>query len=219
MPYIPERRPLQARDTRWARGCAAWLAARQVSPNAMSLAGLVSGLLAGGAFAVTLRPGWELAGFLLALVFMLGRGLANLFDGMVAVQTGQQSPVGELYNEVPDRVSDSAIMIGAGYAAGAIPELGYLAALSALFVAYTRAQGKAAGGKQEFCGPMAKVQRITLLQIASVLCAIWPAARVFPDRNYGLMATVLLVICLGCVFTAVRRLSRIAKTLRELARA
>lgn len=215
MTYTPERRPLAARDKAWAKACASFLASRQASPNAISLAGLVSGLLAGGAFALTRLPGWELPGFLLAILLMTGRGLANLFDGMVAVQRGVSSPVGELYNEVPDRVSDAAIMVGAGYAAGSVPELGYLAAILALFVAYVRAQGKAAGGRQEFCGPMAKIQRIFLLKGAALIAALDPAARILPERNWGIMAIALLVICAGCVVTAIRRLRRIAACLRE----
>ena len=44
--------------------------------------------------------------------------LANLLDGMVAMGRGVASPVGELFNEVADRVSDTAILLGLGWAAG-----------------------------------------------------------------------------------------------------
>ena len=43
---------------------------------------------------------------------------ANMLDGMVALASGRASKVGELYNEVPDRVSDAAVFIGAGLAWG-----------------------------------------------------------------------------------------------------
>ena len=42
--------------------------------------------------------------FLVAAVCVQLRLLANLLDGMVAVGSGQASRIGELYNEVPDRV-------------------------------------------------------------------------------------------------------------------
>ena len=53
---------------------------------------------------------------------------ANMFDGMVAIETGKASPTGAIYNEIPDRVSDAAMFLGAGYAAGGQPPLGYRAA-------------------------------------------------------------------------------------------
>ena len=43
---------------------------------------------------------------------------ANMLDGMVALASGRDSKVGELYNEVLDRVSDAAVFIGVGYAWG-----------------------------------------------------------------------------------------------------
>ena len=51
------------------------------------------------------------------------RLLCNLLDGMVAVEGGRSSPVGALYNEVPDRVADSLLLVALGYAVG-IPWLG-----------------------------------------------------------------------------------------------
>jgi phosphatidylglycerophosphate synthase len=132
-----------------------------------------------------------------------------MFDGMVAVRCGKASPVGELYNEVPDRVSDAAILIGLGSAAGSNVMLGYVAAILALFVAYIRSIGKVAGAHQEFCGPMAKPQRMALVTLAAVLMAILPA-----DSVRHLPSLALFVIILGAAITAIRRLVRIATALR-----
>ncbi|HZL89799.1 MAG TPA: CDP-alcohol phosphatidyltransferase family protein, partial [Pirellulaceae bacterium] len=144
----------------------------------------------------------------------------NLYDGMVAIATGRASPVGELYNDVPDRISDSAFFIGAGYAAGGHVVLGYAAALAAMFTAYVRAVGKAGGAKQEFCGPMAKQHRMALLTVVAVYCALAPKSwqptwGTSPDITFGIPAIALAVITLGSIVTAVRRLLRIARQLRE----
>ena len=140
----------------------------------------------------------------------------NLYDGMVAIATGRASPVGELYNDVPDRISDSALLIGAGYATGGNVALGYAAALAAMFTAYVRAVGKAGGAKQEFGGPMAKQHRMALLTIMAILCAIFPQIREIPSEiPNALPAYVLAVIMGGSVITAWIRLSRIARQLRE----
>ena len=53
------------------------------------------------------------------LIAALGAQLrltANMLDGMVALVSARASKIGELYNEVRDRVSDAAVFIGAGYA-------------------------------------------------------------------------------------------------------
>ncbi len=216
--YTPERRPLASRDKAVSKRLASWLAQRGVRPNTISIAGMIAGMLAGGAFAATglLEPAWLF--FLLAAGLIQLRLLANMLDGMVAVQTRQASPVGELYNEVPDRVSDAAILIGAGYASGAVPELGYLAACVALFVAYVRAEGKVAGAPQEFCGPMAKPHRMFVMTVAALLCAAVPHAwqPSVPDYpQFGIMSAALALVVVGGLWTAVRRLGRIAGKLRR----
>src|ERR1043166_10194144 len=91
----------------------------------------------------------------LAVAVLVQRRLtANMLDGMVALDSGRASRVGELYNEVPDRVSDAAVFIGAGFAFGGNVTLGYAAAILSIFTAYVRAAGKIAGAQNEFCGPM-----------------------------------------------------------------
>jgi phosphatidylglycerophosphate synthase len=138
------------------------------------------------------------------------RLLANMLDGMVAVQTGRASPLGELFNEVPDRVSDFAVCVGAGYAAGGLPELGFLAACVALFVAYVRAQGKAAGARQEFCGPMAKQQRMAAVTAA---CAAAAGLSALDGYSGAPLAAALALVVAGAALTALRRLRRIAAQL------
>jgi phosphatidylglycerophosphate synthase len=97
------------------------------------------------------------------LVAALGAQLrltANMLDGMVALASGRPSKIGELYNEVPDRVSNAAVFIGAGFASGGNVALGYIATILAIFTAYIRAAGKIASAPNEFCGPMAKQHRL-----------------------------------------------------------
>lgn len=145
------------------------------------------------------------------------RLLANLFDGMVAIEGGRASPVGELYNEVPDRVSDTAFFVGMGHALGGIPELGYWAAILAVMTAYVRAAGGVAGGPQEYCGPMAKPQRMAIGTLGCLLAAVIPTAwlpRVEWLPGAGIMTLVLAIIVVGSLVTIVRRLARIAAALR-----
>ena len=214
--YVPERRPIASRNHPLSIRMAEWVAGLGVSPNAISLAGMIAGLLAGVAFACTTLPTAVWVWLLAAAALMQLRLLANMLDGMVAVQTARASPVGELFNEVPDRVSDIAIFVGAGHAVGSSPELGCLAAIAALFTAYVRAEGKVAGAHQEFCGPMAKPQRMAVMTIAALYAAAAPAAwqpqlAAWPGRST--LAFALLLVAAGSAFTALRRLRLIRHAL------
>jgi phosphatidylglycerophosphate synthase len=213
--YQPaERRPIASRDVRIVQRLVRWLIAQNVSANAVSLCSIASAALAAICLFAT-RPGGEGGGrllFLLAAVFVQLRLLANLLDGMIAVGSGRASPEGELYNEVPDRVADAIILIGAGFAAGGAPALGYLAAIVALLVAYLRALGNSVGVQALFIGPMAKPQRMATVTAACILCACVPDA--IGNGAPGAVSLALGVIVAGGVATAVRRLRRIAAELR-----
>ena len=154
---------------------------------------------------------------IVAPLFCYLRLWCNMLDGMVALASGRDSKVGELYNEVPDRVSDAAVFIGAGYAWGGNVALGYIATILAIFTAYVRAAGKIAGAPNEFCGPMAKQHRMLVITVACVYSAVvprsWQIFR-FANLDIGVMALALILIIAGCLVTVVRRLQRIARGLR-----
>jgi phosphatidylglycerophosphate synthase len=185
---------------------AAWLARRRVSPDAISVSSAVFGAAAGLALAATAR--WPQAAPLwLAAAALIGLRLAaNMLDGMVALAGATATPAGELFNEVPDRLSDSAVLIGLGHAAGGHAILGWAAALAAMFTAYVRTTGKAAGAPMDFGGPMAKPQRMALVAAAALVSAVHPFA--------DLPALVLVIVAAGSILTAVGRLRRIAGALR-----
>jgi phosphatidylglycerophosphate synthase len=210
----PERRPMFTRDWNISQQFAGWLIARHVPPNAISLAGMTGGIGAGLALAATqLSPPPQVM-FLLAVAGIIVRGMGNLMDGMVAVGSGKASPFGELFNEIPDRVADIAILIGAGYAVGGNPTLGFLAALTAVFVAYVRAEGKVTGAAQHYCGPMAKPARMVVVLLIALYCGLTPAgwqpALQIGNQPFGPMALGLAIIVAGGIVTVIRRLKRIA---------
>lgn len=171
--------------------------------------------------------------FIAAAAFIQLRLLCNLIDGMVAIEGGQQTRVGVLYNELPDRISDAATLIGAGYAAMSEPVLGWIAALIAVMTAYIRSVGKGEGAGNDFCGPMAKPHRMAVMTVACVACACWPTAwfGAFPKQvvlwtgssgvsqgeqvtsSLSVLTIALAVIAFGSAATCIRRTLRIASTL------
>ena len=199
------RRPLASRDLPFFKTLAAGMARAGISPNAISFASIVFAICAGLAFTGTHHlTGWPLRlHWLGAAFFIQMRLLANMLDGMVAVEGGRGGPTGELWNEAPDRVADAAILMGAGCAAGGEPWLGFGAALVAVFVAYVRALGASVGAGQIFIGPQAKPHRMFVLTVAAIVSLFLPAMKV-----------ALWIVIVGGVITAWRRLARIAAFLR-----
>ncbi len=199
-----DRRPIAARGLGPTRSAAAWLVRRRASPDTISLAGMGCALAAGAVFAVA--PGHR-ALWLLGAVLVQLRLLANLLDGMVAIGRGVASRLGELFNEVPDRVSDTAVLAGLGVAAGQ-PALGLGAALAAMATAYVRAVGKAAGQPSDFCGPGAKQHRMAIVTAMAAWCAVVP-----PDLARPAPALALWGVLALAALTACRRLLRLGRAL------
>src|SRR5262245_64600041 len=111
------RRPVDARGSAMIRAAAAWLAHRGVPPNAISAMSMVfSALAAAAMLTASARFGAvRVELFIIAAVLLEARLLANLLDGLVAVEGGLGSKSGEIRNELPDRGSDAIERGAAGY--------------------------------------------------------------------------------------------------------
>src|SRR5699024_6040328 len=183
---------------------------RNITPNTISVAGMVFALIAGFALLATSTAGTAGAQRLLWLVAAPGiqlRLLCNLLDGMVAVEANIASPLGELFNEIPDRISDAAVLIGLGYAVGGEPVLGWFAACLALLTAYIRSMAVVAGAPNDFRGPMAKPHRMFVATVAAVLMLLFASP--------SIVSIALWIIVVGSVITCVRRTLAAAKALNK----
>lgn len=188
-----------------------------MSPNAISFASILFSVIAGVALAATpFVDGWQLPVCWLAAAGLIQlRLLANMLDGMVAVEGRKGGPTGDLWNEAPDRIADAAILVGAGFAAGSAPMLGFGAALVAVFVAYVRALGASVGAGQIFLGPMAKPHRMAVMTAACVIAAVMPASQwMIGGGSLVAISLALWIVILGGSITAARRLAVIARVLR-----
>ena len=221
------RRPLKSRDRDWARFLARRAAGAGLTPNAISV---ISILFATGSMVCFLivpdmkSPVAIVLSWLGAAAGIQLRLVCNLLDGMVAVEGGKRSPVGGLYNEVPDRIADVLILVGAGYATSVEPgvvklfgvlPLGWSCAVAAVWTAYIRSIGAELTGKHFFVGPMAKPHRMAMLTGGCVMCLI---ASLIPGWNAHLvMEVVLTLILAGSLFTCWRRLRLISAELKQKA--
>ena len=217
-----DRRPLKTRSWWIFRRLASLLADLGVTPNSISVASIVFAAIGAIGFFLTglsndswvMRCGWSLA-----IVGIQLRLIANLLDGMVAVEGGKASATGPLYNEVPDRLSDSILLIAAGYSYSGEPVAGWAAAMIALLVAYSRAIAASVGAGQLFSGPMAKPQRMAILTFVAGLGLFLPGNWLMiykqTDHRIGLVQIALWIIVGGGVITFFRRLRAAARFLRD----
>jgi phosphatidylglycerophosphate synthase len=199
------RRPIKTRSAGWAKRITDILVKRDISPNQISVASIAFALV--GVVALNIDSG--VIGSICCAIGIQLRLLCNLFDGMVAIEGGKKSDIGSLYNEFPDRIADSLLIVGLGYAIGQ-SDLGWLAALAAALTAYVRVFGGSIGLKQTFMGPMAKQHRMAVMTAGLLLNAV--EASVY--GTHYVLVIALAVIAIGSVATCVTRTLAIARQLK-----
>lgn len=201
-----DRRPVAARQSGFARQLTALLLKTQITPNQISLFSIAFAVI--GAAALFWAPHWPFL-YLLAVAGIQLRLLCNLLDGMVAVEGGRGSSVGALYNEFPDRVADTVLIVALGYAAEA-GWLGWGGALAAALTAYVRVFGGSIGQAQDFRGPMAKQHRMAVMSLACVL-ALAEAAL---TTGHFMLYVAAWVILIGSLLTCWTRTRAIVSRIR-----
>ncbi|TIX49280.1 CDP-alcohol phosphatidyltransferase family protein [Alteraurantiacibacter aquimixticola] len=200
---MENRRPLKTRQAGWAQALARGLGRSGLTPNAISTIGIL--FAAAGAWAFVQAESAPLLWLGGAVAIQL-RLLANMLDGLVAVEGGKKSATGPLFNELPDRAEDALLLIGAGYGCG-MAELGYGATILAFGTAYIRATGGALGFAQDFVGPMAKQHRMFVLTVGAL------GALAMGD---GFAVEIALwIIAVGAAVTCAVRSLRIAGLLKD----
>lgn len=208
-----ERRFVSSRSNAAIRALARLLARSSITPNQISGFSIVASTLVPlGLFG--LANGWGVA---LAVSGIQLRLLANVIDGLVAVEGGKSTPLGPLYNEFPDRIADSIILVTLGYVSG-VPALGWACALLAALTAYIRVFGGTLGLAQVFSGPMAKQHRMAVASVA--LLAELGSPSILPSSYAGGFVHLgLAVIAAGSAWTCWSRTRGIARQVAEKATA
>lgn len=166
-----------------------------VSADALTIAAIPLAALGGLCLALSdSMPVLLLAVPLLAAT----RLILNLIDGQVARETGTAHPMGELLNELGDRVSDLLFIGGLAFVATVGPTLALAAVVAALLSSYTGVAAKAAGVPRQYGGIMSKPGRMITLSVAA------PLAFIVAD-GWPLLAAAW-VILVGALITLVQRL-------------
>lgn len=203
---MENRRPLKVRGNQFVKNIARWLSQKNITPNQISIASIFCAVFAG--LTLVLVPSFvqenKVVLYIFTIIFIQLRLLCNLFDGLVAVEGGKSTPSGELFNDIPDRISDPIIIVAMGYAITCVSfgsTLGWLGALLAVLTAYVRTLISSMGAPTNFAGPMAKQHRMALITGA---CAVAAGESYVFHTDYT-MLIALIILNVGCVITLYRR--------------
>lgn len=219
IPRGTRRRDIPQRSTGWAARAADAMAGAGLTPNQISVLSVVFAAFGAALLVASAHVGTPVRSIVLVAVALLLplRLLANMLDGMLAVEKGMHSPVGDLYNEVPDRLSDVLVFAAAGYATAGVwtigstdvgVALGWVAALAAVLTAYVRSLGAANGTGNFFQGPMAKPARMWVMVAAALVSLAEPLT---PLAEGTVFAVALVVVVAGSVATVIVRLRLVAR--------
>jgi CDP-diacylglycerol---glycerol-3-phosphate 3-phosphatidyltransferase len=140
------------------------LAAAGVTPDQITLAAVPVAVLAG----VCLLASPTVPALLLAVpVLAVLRTVLNLLDGNMARRTELIHPRGELYNELGDRVADTAFLAPVAFLPGAQPEVVLLGVLVGILASYVGITARAAGGERIYRGILSKPGRMALIVVCT----------------------------------------------------
>lgn len=169
---------INARLQEWgraqARRIAGWLRWTGLTPNALTIIGLLLNCVV----AAILAGGWLLLGGIL----VLAAGLFDLLDGAMARITDAVTPFGSFLDSTLDRYSEVILYLGLLYyvLGTADAKIGalliHLTICGSILVSYARARAEALGYKLQV-GLLARPERIIILAagliLGHVLWALW----------------------------------------------
>lgn len=211
--YQPDsRRPIADVFRRTANGSVGLCLKWNIHPDTVSYGSMAAAAGAAVCFWQASAAPWLL---IPAAGFCYLRLWCNMLDGMVALASGKASRRGEILNEIPDRISDVLIFVGAAHSGLGSVLGGYWVALFAVFVAYIGTFGQALGVGRQFGGVMAKPWRMVTLHVGAwvTLGMLWFRNGQIEYGGLTILDWTYVVIILGSIQTVLVRLKQITKNL------
>jgi phosphatidylinositol phosphate synthase len=178
----------------------------RLTPNAISITGLVGNLIAA---VLILEEHFVLAG----VAFILG-SLCDMFDGRYSRMSGKGTPFGAFLDSTLDRVEEGVVLaaVAAWFAKNSnevAVAVTVIAVVGSYMVSYTRARAEALGVECKV-GIASRAVRVVILSVGLVFAA----GELIPDLD--LLEPAIYVMAALTVFTALQRVLHVR---RQLARA
>lgn len=167
-----------------------------LSADAITLLAVPVAALGGACLAASDVVQWLL---LVVPVLAALRLILNLLDGMVARATGSMHPMGEMWNELGDRLADVLFIGGLAFAPEVDARLVLAAVAAAVLSSYAGITSRAAGASRQYGGVMSKPGRMVVLGIAAPVT--------FVTGNWAWLTVAAIVILVGSLITLGQRLA------------
>jgi phosphatidylglycerophosphate synthase len=179
---------------------ARWLVERRVSPDVVTWAAVPVALSGGICLATSATQPALLLVVPVAAAVRLG---LNLIDGMVARQSGATHSLGELWNELADRLADTLFIGGLAFHPAIDPRIALGAVITALLASYIGITARAAGARRQYGGPMSKPGRMGTLAVAAPLTLVtgdpvWLTVGAWVIIAGGIVTGVVRVLAAMC---------------------
>jgi CDP-diacylglycerol--glycerol-3-phosphate 3-phosphatidyltransferase len=182
---------------------ASWLVNGRVTPNRLTVAGLLLNLVSAPLIA-TGHFIWALAVFLLA-------SICDILDGAVARLAQQMTPFGAFLDSTSDRLSEGVTLgaLGIFYARhddfGAVAAL-FVALTASFLVSYTRARAEALGLDCKV-GLMSRVERVFVVCVGMFFAHWWVIV----------LTVIVYALAVMTSFTVVQRILHVRRQMRAAA--
>jgi CDP-diacylglycerol--glycerol-3-phosphate 3-phosphatidyltransferase len=163
---------------------------KKFTPNHVTLLALFGSILTG--VYVYLNEGWVY--LVVVPVYLFIRMALNAIDGMMARAYNQQSPLGEVLNELGDVLADLAIFYPLLLKFGMDKHPQILVFFIALMIIneFVGVLGKAIGGARRYDGPMGKSDRALFFGLLCLVILCFPM--VFPWIYYLIILVILAML-------------------------
>jgi CDP-diacylglycerol--glycerol-3-phosphate 3-phosphatidyltransferase len=167
---------------------------KKFTPNHVTLLALFGSILTGGY--VYLNEGWSY--LVVVPLYLFIRMALNAIDGMMARAYNQQSPLGEVLNELGDVLADLAIFYPLLIKFGIDKHPNLLVVFIALMIIneFVGVLGKAMGGARRYDGPMGKSDRALFFGLLCVVVFLFPMVL---SWIYYLIILVVLAMLLSTI--------------------
>ena len=177
-----------------------------LTPNIISVVGLLLSVSSGAVYALALNRSWLL---LLAIFFLLASGFCDVLDGIIARNHNQATIFGGFFDSLLDRYADAVVF--SGIILGGLCDVywGLAALFGAMLVSYSRARAEAAGVKMESVGLAERAERMLILTVASLAAFFW-----LPSLNVG-VAVLAFLSNLTVVQRGIHAYKELKKTKRD----
>lgn len=136
-----------------------------LTPNALTLLGLLASFVAAWCYA-----NWRIDTLMLpaAAVLILVSGLLDAVDGVLARATGRSSALGGFLDSISDRYSDTVVLSAIVLGGLCHPFWGLAAVVGSLMVSYARARAEASGVGMAAVGLAERAERILFLAVVTL---------------------------------------------------